>query len=390
MRIPRKNSAAVLLLSALLLTSCANIPNEDNDICTVTDAQTVITTEKNSDATTEAPTDAPTEAPTDTPTEAPTDAPTETETKMPATLSTNKRIYEVDEDIIVTVTGGDGDTVAFYPAAFSVGKDTPIYYATLSGQNSIPRGEPVVLTDFPGTYRNVTSVAFYYGVLPVGDYRLVVTSPEGEICAETDITIQFTAKRITTGAELAAKCLDVVLNYKTLYVNGCFGAPMTDKNKARYTQNTAYNRLPERQAIINAASDDTFGFDCVCLIKGLLWGWDGDLNHVYGGATYTSNEVPDISEGAMIGCCSDVSTRFTKIEVGEVVWLEGHIGVYIGNGLAVECTPAWDDCVQITACNNTRIGYPSRSWSKHGKLPYLTYTGEYESVRIGLQQTENS
>lgn len=46
--------------------------------------------------------------------------------------------------------------------------------------------------------------------------------------------------------------------------------------------------------MINAASADTFGFDCVCLIKGVLWGWHGDKNAVYGGATYTSNGVPDI------------------------------------------------------------------------------------------------
>ena len=38
--------------------------------------------------------------------------------------------------------------------------------------------------------------------------------------------------------------------------------------------------------MINSASSDTFGFDCVCLIKGILWGWNGNLNHVYGGATF--------------------------------------------------------------------------------------------------------
>lgn len=75
-----------------------------------------------------------------------------------------------------------------------------------------------------------------------------------------------------TNKELAAKLIDVVKNYKTLYVMGCFGAPMTASNKKRYTQNHEYNRRPERTAMINAASADTFGFDCVCLIKGILWG----------------------------------------------------------------------------------------------------------------------
>ena len=176
-----------------------------------------------------------------------------------------------------------------------------------------------------------------------------------------------------TNKELAAKLIDVAKNYKTLYVHGCFGAPMTDKNKKRYTQNTDYNRQPARTAKINAASSDTFGFDCVCLIKGILWGWNGDKSKVYGGATYKSNDVPDIGADSMIKVCKEVSTDFSKIEVGEAIWMEGHIGVYVGDGLAVECTPKWEDKVQITACNRAVSGYNRRNWTKHGKLPYVTY-----------------
>lgn len=179
---------------------------------------------------------------------------------------------------------------------------------------------------------------------------------------------------IKTGTQLAQAAIYVAKNFKTLYVNGCFGAPMTDKNKKRYTQNTDYNKQPARTAKINAASADTFGFDCVCFIKGLLWGWCGDKNHVYGGATYKSNGVPDIGADSMIKVCKDVSTDFSKIAVGEAVWMEGHIGIYVGNGLAVECTPKWSDKVQITACNQSISGYNRRNWTKHGKLPYISYT----------------
>ena len=73
--------------------------------------------------------------------------------------------------------------------------------------------------------------------------------------------------------------------------------------------------------------------------------------------------------------CSGKTTDFSKIEVGEAVWRQGHIGVYIGDGLAVECTPAWKNCVQITAVANigNKSVYNSRRWTKHGKLPYVTY-----------------
>lgn len=180
---------------------------------------------------------------------------------------------------------------------------------------------------------------------------------------------------IKTAKELAAMCKDVAQNYKTLYVMGCFGAPMNAKNKERYSANNSYNRQTERSVMIKNATSKTFGFDCVCFIKGLLWDWNGDTSKTYGGATYKSNGVPDINADQMIEACDDVSTDFTNIQVGEVVWMEGHIGVYIGGGLAVECTPKWTNGVQITAVHNigTKIGYNGRKWTKHGKLPYLTY-----------------
>lgn len=176
-----------------------------------------------------------------------------------------------------------------------------------------------------------------------------------------------------TNIELANKLKDIARNYKTLYVMGCFGAPMTASNKKRYTQNHSYNRQAARTAMINAASADTFGFDCVCLIKGVLWGWRGDKNAIYGGASYACNGVPDIGADTMITVCKNVSTDFSKIEIGEAVWMEGHIGVYVGDGLAVECTPRWDNKVQITACNRSVSGYNRRNWTKHGRLPYVTY-----------------
>ena len=187
------------------------------------------------------------------------------------------------------------------------------------------------------------------------------------------------ATKITTAAQLAERCLDVAQNYKTLYVMGCFGAPMTAANKKRYTQNHSYNKQTARTKMINTASADTFGFDCVTLIKGLLWNWCGDKAKTYGGASHAVNGVPDIGADTMITKCKNVSTTgWANMEVGEALWVKGHIGVYIGNGLAVECTPAWKNRVQVTSVGNigAKAGYNTRTWSKHGKLPYVTYTGE--------------
>ena len=178
--------------------------------------------------------------------------------------------------------------------------------------------------------------------------------------------------KITTAKELAAACKQVS-QYKTIYVMGCFGAPMNERNQARYIRSYSYNSQPDRAEKILSATEDTFGFDCVCLIKGLLWGWSGDPAQVYAGAVYKSNGVPDIGTEAIIGACSHVSEDFSQLREGELLWMPGHVGIYIGNGLAVESTPAWADGVQITACNADKTGYPRRNWKKHGWLPYVSY-----------------
>ena len=58
-----------------------------------------------------------------------------------------------------------------------------------------------------------------------------------------------------TNKELVAKCIDIAKNYKTLYVMGCFGAPLTGGNVTRYCQNHEYNRAADRTRMIKAAAN---------------------------------------------------------------------------------------------------------------------------------------
>ncbi len=171
---------------------------------------------------------------------------------------------------------------------------------------------------------------------------------------------------------------NIATNYKTLYIKGCFGSPMNSTNKNRYCNNNSYNKQSVRATKIRNASSDTFGFDCVCLIKGILWGWSGNTNKTYGGATYKANGVPDVGADGIMNYCTDVSTDFSKIELGEILHMSGHVGIYIGDGLAVECTPVWDDGVQITAVGNIgkKSGYSTRTWTNHGRSNYIDYTAQ--------------
>lgn len=162
---------------------------------------------------------------------------------------------------------------------------------------------------------------------------------------------------------------------KTVYMLGTFGAPVTEAliaGKAKQLSDwyTAAKQAELRKLI----GKGYFAFDCVGLIKGILWGWTG-TTAAYGGAKYASNSVPDTNADGMISKCSEVSTDFRSIVPGEAVWMPGHIGVYIGGGKVAECTPKWNNNVQITACLNigSIAGLNGRKWVKYGKLPYLEY-----------------
>ena len=129
-----------------------------------------------------------------------------------------------------------------------------------------------------------------------------------------------------TNKEFSEQIVKVAKNYKTLYVMGCYGGPMTDENKDIYTKNHKYNTTAVRKEVILKNSSDTFGFDCSNLIKGLLWGQSGDINDPFGGDIYSSNNVVDKNADGIISICNSVSDDFSNIEIGEAVWLQGHIG----------------------------------------------------------------
>lgn len=99
--------------------------------------------------------------------------------------------------------------------------------------------------------------------------------------------------------------------------------------------------------------------DCSGLIKGTLWGYP--YNGKYG------NVYPDVNANSiMTNYCYNQSSDFSKISKGEFVWMNGHIGVYIGNGKVCECSPKWENGIQITNLN-------ARNWKKHGFSKWLDY-----------------
>lgn len=168
--------------------------------------------------------------------------------------------------------------------------------------------------------------------------------------------------------------LKLAAKLKTLYVSGGFGAPAGHgNNRERYIQHTSYNKQPDVAKSIKEASADTFFFDCVCLGKGILWGWNGDAKKIYGGANYCANGVPDFTSESVptSAVCTDVSTDMNpaKIIPGEWLYMVDHVGYYIGDGLVIESTPKWENKVQVRKLSD-------RPWKWHGKCKYIDYSDQ--------------
>lgn len=156
------------------------------------------------------------------------------------------------------------------------------------------------------------------------------------------------------------KLKSIADSVETIYAMGTYGQPITEelitKNAKRLEWYTP-TRINTLKKNINK-----IGFDCSGLIKAVAcWG--------YPNTKYNANT--DVNADTMIKLCSNISTDFTNIEKGEMVYMKGHAGVYIGDGLVIECTPKWSNGVQYTKLS-------TRKWLKHGRLPWVEYSTIYK------------
>lgn len=108
--------------------------------------------------------------------------------------------------------------------------------------------------------------------------------------------------------------------------------------------------------------------DCVGLIKGYCW-FDPEAQSI----GYAINGMPDIATEQMIARCDEKGSIDTMPEIpGLLLWMEGHVGVYIGDGYAIEAMG--------TKYGVVKTQVAGRGWQKWGKIPCIEYIKEAEKT----------
>lgn len=164
----------------------------------------------------------------------------------------------------------------------------------------------------------------------------------------------------------AKKCL--ALGNDSIYLYGSFGQTLTEAFITQKAKQYVYNI--SRQSIYKnclRSSGTEYAFDCVGLIKSYIWGG-------YGKPKYVSSQ--DKSANGMYNAAKvkgDISTM-PETE-GLLVWMSGHIGIYIGNGYVIECTPAKVFAKQDHGGGGVcKTKLSDRKWKKWCECPYITYS----------------
>lgn len=146
-----------------------------------------------------------------------------------------------------------------------------------------------------------------------------------------------------TNLDLAAFCL-AVYAAKWVYWYGTCGYKCTtslynSKKKQYPSQYTAARESGYKKDI----SDGKMCADCVGLIKAFFW-----LSGKIDGTTKRgANGCPDVSANGMYKKCVKTGPIKTIPDIpGLIVWKDGHIGVYVGNGYTVEMKGFNYDCVK--------------------------------------------
>lgn len=144
------------------------------------------------------------------------------------------------------------------------------------------------------------------------------------------------------------------------YVWGTFGNVLTE-SLLEYKVNQYPDGVGQYEEFIQANWLDGRTTDCVGLIKGYGWLDPDTLSIQYG-----TNGMPDIGANSMYHNATVSGPINTMPDTpGLAVWMDGHIGVYIGGGEVIEASSTKKGVIKTQLAG--------RGWSHWLEIPYINY-----------------
>ncbi len=175
-----------------------------------------------------------------------------------------------------------------------------------------------------------------------------------------------------TAKELLTILEEIEKAGKDVYAKGCYGQTLTKTLlQSKRNQSPSMKAWYDAQSVQDKSKTNYEylmtklgyqGFDCVCLIKGILWG-----SRPGRCGTYKSNSVPDVTANGLFERCTDVTADLNEMEEGMCIWMSGHVGIVAGKDVVYETSPKTGRVVKRAVSK--------QPWKKVGYLPWITYKG---------------
>lgn len=201
--------------------------------------------------------------------------------------------------------------------------------------------------------------------------RLAERMPQNDVSDRSFLLYNLSAEDGKTNIGLANFAYNVA-NEKCGYVWGAYGHDVTKsylrRQQITFAGNKDANLTTDQIDYIFQNFGGKPGFDCIGLIKAYEW-----IDESSGDITYESNDFLDVGANRMYESAQIKGKIDSIAEIpGLAVWMDGHIGVYVGQGNVIEARGN-EYGVVLTKLND-------RPWTHWLQLPGITYVtkGTYQ------------
>lgn len=176
-----------------------------------------------------------------------------------------------------------------------------------------------------------------------------------------------------TSKQLADFVENKAVNVSSAYMWGEYGRTITEQTIAQKAKQYPARYSKTRQKYLSTLTNGYWiGCDCVGLIKWFLWTDCGQHD-----IKYDKNTDLNVT-GFKRKCTGLDSIKDIPEQRGLLVFMSGHVGVYLGEGAVGECTlSSRGDGIVISDIETA-------SWVEFGRLSLLDYGKQQESEPISV------